>query len=355
MMRRCIFCGQSLAGRKKNFEHILPTWLAEHSDLAKRQTTISTPQKNVTVDMSKIGMKVCTSCNDEHANLESLAKIAFLKLESCEPLSHYEVINFLDWLDKFRIGIWLWYLQLSKGSHNIDPRFHVRDRIGQKDRIALVKSFKGDNRLKGFEFFGFSDSFMSIPSCLGFLANGLAIISASCDFMLFQQFADRRVNITSGNEDLERYELTDRKPLAIKPMIADPLILAQIIIPNDVGLEDYLRGVRFDGVKAPDGKSASRPLYGISPSIIDMSHNPTTKPAFFGNVDANIASFCANQIYLRDFVFDQFGGYDWETDTKPERLALWRRIVANAKSENAFMRTQLEQDYLEATGLRLRF
>ncbi|WP_143737129.1 hypothetical protein [Erythrobacter tepidarius] len=76
--------------------------------------------KSVTVDMSKIGMKVCAACNDEHANLEADAKIAFLKLESCEALSPQEVINFLDWLDKFRVGIWLWYLQLSKGSHNMD-------------------------------------------------------------------------------------------------------------------------------------------------------------------------------------------------------------------------------------------
>lgn len=240
MMRRCVFCGKSLAGTKKSFEHILPTWLAEHSDLAKRQTTILTPKKSVKVDMSKIGMKVCATCNDEHASLESLAKTAFLKLEACEALSPQEVINFLDWLDKFRIGIWLWYLQLSKDSHNIAPRFHVRDRIGQKDRVALVRSFKGDTRLKGFEFFGFSDSFMSIPSCLGFLANGLAVISASCDFMLFQQFADHRIDITSGNEDLERYNLSDSKPIAIKPMISNPLVLGQIVLPKDVGLEDYL-------------------------------------------------------------------------------------------------------------------
>lgn len=355
MMRRCVFCGNSLAGAKKNFEHILPTWLAEHSDLAKRQTTILTPKKSVTVNMSKIGMKVCAACNDEHANLESEAKIAFLKLEACEVLNPQEVINFLDWLDKFRLGMWLWYLQLSKGSHNIDPRFHVRDRIGQKDRVALVKSFKGDERLKGFEFFGFSDSFMSIPSCLGFLANGLAVISASCDFMLFQQFADRRIEITSSNEERERYYLSDRKPIAIKSLMSNPLALGQIVLPKDVGLEDYLVGVSFDDVIAPEGKIASQPLYGIGPSIVEMSHDPITTSAFFGNIDANIASFCANQIFLREFIFEQFGGYHWEIDTKPERLALWRRIVANAKSENAFMIKQLEQDYLDATGLRVRF
>lgn len=113
--------------------------------------------------------------------------------------------------------------------------------------------------------------------------------------------------------------------------------------------------MNFNGTEAPDGKIASQALYGTSPIITEMSHEPATTPAFFGNIDANVACFCANQIYLRDFIFDQFGGYDWEVDTKPERLALWRRIVANAKTENALMRAQLEQDYLEATGLRVRF
>ncbi len=173
--------------------------------------------------------------------------------------------------------------------------------------------------------------------------------------MLFQQFADRRIEITSGNEERERYDLSDRKPIPIKSMMSSPLVLGQIVLPRDVGLEDYLTRLNFDNVKSPNGKIASQPLYGINPNIIEMSHDPTTTPAFFGNIDANIASFCANQIYLRDFIFEQFGNYKWEIDTKPERLALWQRIVANAKSENAFMRMQLEQDYFRATGLRVRF
>ena len=109
--KSCIFCGASFAGQKRNFEHIIPAWLVQEADLRNRDMQVELPGISRRVGMSRIGLKVCKSCNDADSDLEARAKNAYLATTAGEDLSDAQMGAMLDWLDKVRIGLWLWLIE----------------------------------------------------------------------------------------------------------------------------------------------------------------------------------------------------------------------------------------------------
>ena len=126
--KRCPFCGKAFAGQKKNFEHVIPKWLVAEADLKSRQMEVNPETGPLSVGMSSIGSKACVVCNSKYGKLEDLAKSVFMKIRDGSELSPDEIEILLDWLDKVRIGVWLWGLDISKKKENISPKFSVGDK-----------------------------------------------------------------------------------------------------------------------------------------------------------------------------------------------------------------------------------
>jgi hypothetical protein len=64
-----------------------------------------------------------------------------------KSLAVSQCYGLLDWLDKVRVGLWLGYNMLHK--EEFAPKFRVDQRIGIKDRVAIV-SADPDDGTKGF-------------------------------------------------------------------------------------------------------------------------------------------------------------------------------------------------------------
>ncbi len=182
MKKFCVFCGQ--APENKNKEHVLPQWLIRMTGDSKRIATFG-------VDFSKqpfaprqfsfdaLTFPACSRCNDEFGRLEALTEPVVRRLISNQAVSGNDLTILLDWLDKVRVGLWLGYLYLDKNPMGITPSFHIRNRVGQVDRmVAIIKL--ADHASVGLSFFGPESKFYHLtPTCFGLRVNGLCLVNAS--------------------------------------------------------------------------------------------------------------------------------------------------------------------------------
>src|SRR5579864_3771676 len=102
--RRCVFCGLSFKGQKRNFEHVIPTWLVNEADLRRRTMSVNTGSKTLTVAMNRLGSDSCEDCNGKSSNLEGAARAVFSKIDNGQALLEADALVLLDWLDKVRVG-----------------------------------------------------------------------------------------------------------------------------------------------------------------------------------------------------------------------------------------------------------
>jgi hypothetical protein len=94
--RKCIFCGNKFLGQKRNFEHVIPTWLVKEADLSKRTTPIDFPNRKFEAAMSRLGGQSCETCNSASSNLEGQAKTAYLKIRDGGDLLPADGKNYGD-------------------------------------------------------------------------------------------------------------------------------------------------------------------------------------------------------------------------------------------------------------------
>lgn len=121
----------------------------------------------------------CTECNTGFGVLESAVEPVVRKLLAAEALDPQELILFLDWLDKVRIGLWLGFYYLDKNFAGIDPRFHITQRLGMYDRLVGIVRLEKSSRQR-LTFSGTDSRFYQLsPTCLGLGINDLYFISAS--------------------------------------------------------------------------------------------------------------------------------------------------------------------------------
>jgi len=92
--------------------------------------------RSIEVAMSRIGGQACTSCNDEFSSLEGLARSVMERIQNGTDLTDPDLRVLLDWLDKVRIGLWLWLLTFSAQSARIKPRFQIATRVGRKGSVS---------------------------------------------------------------------------------------------------------------------------------------------------------------------------------------------------------------------------
>jgi hypothetical protein len=182
--RFCVFCGNP--PEKKNREHILPQWLLELTGDPKRVVNFGTNYKNgrtIRFDWLNFCVPACESCNTEYSDLEDRAKSYVLRLTAREALSSIEYSDFLDWLDKVRIGIWVAYHFIQGNPTHIEPSFHIKTRIAQKDRMVAIYPIAGDGI--GLNAFGVESLvFHSQPSCFALRVNNLLILNMSADYLI---------------------------------------------------------------------------------------------------------------------------------------------------------------------------
>lgn len=230
----CIFCGREFRGQKKSFEHIIPRWLVEEADLSRRNMEIFLPHKNITMGMGKIGTKVCVSCNEDGSVLEAKAKQAFQKINADTIISSIEIYDLMNWMDKVRIGMWLWMILHLRDRGNMKPKFFINNRVAAKDRIIAIKIFPQDKNMKGLAFIGINEHFINFPSVFGILANNILLTSISADFVLSRQLLGAKFTITPNFTGPEAISMkAQNQPSKKLPLIGDSNIFGQILLPSE--------------------------------------------------------------------------------------------------------------------------
>lgn len=181
--RFCVFCGNP--PEEKNREHILPQWLLKLTGDPKRVVNFGTNFKNgktIRFDWLNFCVPACERCNTEYSDLERRTKNYVLTILERGELTSIEYSDFMDWLDKVRIGIWIAYHFIQGNPTNIQPNFHIKSRICQKDRMIAIYPIEGDG--VGLNAFGVESLvFHSQPSCFGLRINNVFIINMSSDHL----------------------------------------------------------------------------------------------------------------------------------------------------------------------------
>jgi len=155
----CVFCGKRPESKTK--EHIIPKWLIELTGDLNRVITLGISGKHLNekdelkemkISFNSFQFPACKKCNEDFGHLENITKPIIQKILSDEYLSILELDVLLDWFDKVRVGLWLGYLILEKVLTSVRPKFHITQRIGDKDRSLVV--YKFNDNLNGIQFGG---------------------------------------------------------------------------------------------------------------------------------------------------------------------------------------------------------
>ncbi len=183
----CVFCGKP--PENKNKEHVLPQWLLKETGDPNRVVRMGTDfktQKHIEFSWNRLTMPSCTSCNDEFSKLEERIKPIIQALQCREGISVENYIQLMDWMDKVRVGLWLNYHVLQGNPTGIAPNFHIKDRIGRKDRYLAVHAINTSEI--GLNAFGVESLvFHNSPICFGLKINSILLVNISADFA----FAER--------------------------------------------------------------------------------------------------------------------------------------------------------------------
>ena len=185
----CVFCGKK--PEKKTKEHVIPQWLIKLTGNPNRKISLGIDVKSTLENketkirefsFSSFQFPACESCNEEFSNLENLTKGIILKVLARDYLNTQEINTLLNWFDKVRTGLWLGSIQLDRKFWQVDPNFHIKKRIAEKDRSLVVYEF--DDDWQGIQFAGSNaPAFQYSPSCFSLTVNNFFFINTSSDFL----------------------------------------------------------------------------------------------------------------------------------------------------------------------------
>jgi hypothetical protein len=183
-------------------EHIIPMWLLRATGDPNRQIKIDSDPvtgADVVRPASTFHFPACEPCNEKYGKtLEARAKKAVESLMAGRSLQVSQCYCLLDWLDKVRVGLWLGYNMLHK--EEFTPKFRIDQRIGIKDRIAII-SLDPDDRTKGFGLSGMDNQIFSTGQARMFLKiNNLRILT----FVRRFYFALRRHALSERDARVEQ-------------------------------------------------------------------------------------------------------------------------------------------------------
>ncbi|MEH2624528.1 hypothetical protein V1292_002583 [Bradyrhizobium sp. AZCC 1719] len=349
--RRCLFCGEPFTGQNHNFEHVIPRWLVREADLSKRTAPIDFPTKQFSAAMSRIGGRSCEICNDLSSDLERQASISYAKLRDGDVLTSSDGRSLLDWLDKVRVGLWLWSVDVGKDDWGLIPKFRINERMAHKDRILLAAKYPPGPRMKGLGIWGATQFFMWSPSAIGFLINNIALVSVSTDFLVSRHLSNLSIKhymYSSGDISAE-IDLADEPGKRLK-FFAAPLIIGQVILPVDL-FDEY--GLAMANRSALHPGWGEGPVLKLNGNLEEIGPDLGSLPTFAGNASAHRIIM---EFYLdlaSKYVLDNFLAADFSRILSPER----REAVQTFARENL---AEIERDidrattrYRQITGITL--
>ena len=266
MAKFCIFCGNP--PDKKNKEHVIPQWLSKYTGKFHSVCELG----NVTdrsITFSALTFPACTACNEKFASLEAQAKDILFKIRDNKGLTAMEINVFLDWMDKIRVGLWLGQLTLANEVDEIDPKFHIADRVGRKDRFLMVERINTTGR--GIGLAGISSKlFSEAPSVFQIAIDDLLFTNASeyglvsnrLGFPQFQkmEYVDRDhhlLTITKGREKTTHpvvwnYQASPQRTLIYQPMYKDidkvddeNLFKTKYVMEHSIDTENGIGGIFY--------------------------------------------------------------------------------------------------------------
>ncbi|CAO4148642.1 hypothetical protein [Methylorubrum aminovorans] len=183
----CVFCGNKPEG--KNKEHILPKWLLRMTGDEKRQIKLFLNKKTVRHEEQSAQSFVfpaCEACNSEFSHLEGRASDVIRRLLSENPVKEADLNDLLDWMDKIRVGVWLADIVRNRDFNVVSRNFHIKTRVGQKDRCLFV--FKLKEEYEGLNIIGSSTlMFHGWPSAFGLGINQYMFVNVSSDFLFMHR------------------------------------------------------------------------------------------------------------------------------------------------------------------------
>jgi hypothetical protein len=182
----CVFCGMAVGKSSRSREHIIPMWLLRATGDPNRQIKIDSDPvsgDDVLRPASTFHFPACQHCNEKYGKtLEKHAKKAIETLFAGKSLQVSQCYWLLDWLDKVRVGLWLGFNMLHKEA--FAPKFRIDQRIGIKDRIAII-SVDPNDATKGFGFSGMDNQiFRTSQAGRYFKINNIRILSLSFDGLI---------------------------------------------------------------------------------------------------------------------------------------------------------------------------
>lgn len=348
--KRCIFCGNIFTGQKRNFEHIIPAWLVKEADLGKRVMPVRIPGISRDVPMSRIGIKVCRTCNDADSELEGHAKIAFLAIKEGAELTDTMALVLLDWLDKVRLGLWLWLFEQLGEKALSEPKFRINGRLGRKDRMMLVQRYPEGAPMRGLGLLGMGRFFMGLPSTMGLLINNILLVSVSFDFLVLRHIRDVRIQQTHGTDEFTGFDLSGNAQN--EPRLAvfgGPSIYAQCILPNE-NFEDFEVPIKAVSLRAEDWSES--PILRLDERLHLTADVSATVPLFTGNIVANTILMERNVYLAAEYLMQDFQRADNRL-LDPDSASAVKLDTRAALGEIRAGRAALDENYRRATGIQL--
>jgi len=165
------------------------------------------------------------------------------KIMLLDNISSEELSVLLDWFDKLRVGIWLGFFYLDKNWAQIKPRFYIRQRMGEHDRLLCIYKARSDR--KCLTFVGCdTPSFYFAPCCFTLRINSFYFFNISYLFLFARRMGlpyGSNIYYLPNKEDPENYlmlvegaEGRERimTPLLRKPFCIEGTELYQPMFPS---------------------------------------------------------------------------------------------------------------------------
>lgn len=345
----CVFCGEPLAGKKTNFEHVVPKWLVAEADLKKRQMEVDLSNRKFKAAMNRIGAWACERCNSERSTLEANAKAVYEKLRDGEALTQQDGRTLLDWLDKIRVGLWLWLNNSHPARERLSPNFHINERMATRDRIAFVAKYDPKLTGKGLLFFGVDKAFHWQPSVVGFMANNLVFYSMSSYLLLLRHIRNIQVKgYVSADATIAADISLDLNRGPSIQLLGNPLAIGQCIFDEET-FQTASLPMKTIGIKSKLGESEvmklSSELKQIPGSIGSLEVNKQHSAKNLALLEINGAR--TTELLLNHFLSSDFVDHDTELKTSVQSYA--RKMLALKKNQIV----RLRDYYRRLTGLSI--
>ena len=146
-MATCVFCGEKPVSKTK--EHVLSDWLIkltgnEGNDGNFGFDLSTNPPKQRKFAFDKFTFPACESCNQSFKVFEDNASKVIKKMIRGDGLTELELNTLLDWLDKIRIGNFLAFNTLDKGTIHFITDYYIKNSIGLFDRMLIINRTSDD-------------------------------------------------------------------------------------------------------------------------------------------------------------------------------------------------------------------